>query len=140
MILGMPWLERHNPSVDWKTKTITLPDKDRGCSINRITQVINFMKTEEEESIVDIRSCLVEEHEDIVLALIDHEDPWIKTKVISNYLDAEEAMSEETAWVCVKQTHSQRLAQQAESRKKDTGKKAELPPKYSDPRNCCDVW
>ena len=33
MILGMPWLETTNPSIDWRTKTLTLPSSpDHSCS------------------------------------------------------------------------------------------------------------
>ena len=27
VVLGMPWLAKHNPSIDWEKKTVTLADE-----------------------------------------------------------------------------------------------------------------
>jgi hypothetical protein len=123
MILGMPWLESHNPRINWKRKTIELVDwnKERGRSLNQITQVINWIK--KERPIVDVSTCMVEE--DVATALVDHEHTWIRAKEMANYLedqDLEENWhavngNEETAWVRVKQSFSQQFAQQAEEKK-----------------------
>src|SRR5246500_2535098 len=73
-------------------------------------------------------TCL--EDEDFVLAVMGQEDSWIRAKLLANYYeDLFEGDAQEEAWVPVKQTHSQRFAQEAES-KKDTGKTIELPKEY----------
>src|SRR6201995_4671104 len=70
------------------------------------------------------------EDEDFVMAVMSQEDSWIQVKLLANhYEDLFEGHAQEEAWVRVKQTHSQRFAQEAES-KKDTGKTIELPKEY----------
>ena len=75
MILGMPWLESHNPKINWQKKTIQLIDwaKERGITLNQIMQIINWIREEEPE--VTIRRCLIEEEE--IPAFINHENMWL---------------------------------------------------------------
>src|ERR1700760_1863699 len=123
----MPWLETYNPKINWKTKTIKIdePMHRHNHPISTEEVVINRMKLKKDNT---QEACL--EDEDFVLAVMSQEDSWIRAKLLANYYeDLFEGYAQEEAWVCVKQTHSQKFAQEAES-KKDTGKTIELPKEY----------
>ena len=87
--------------------------------------VINRMKLKKD----NIQGTCLDD-EDFVMAVMSQEDSWIRAKLLANYYeDLFKGHAQEEAWVRVKQTHSQRFAQEAES-KKDTGKTIELPKEY----------
>src|SRR5580693_1969737 len=75
-------------------------------------------------------------------ALIDHEDTWARAKELANYMEEDsnskedervaiQGIEEDVTWVRLKQSTSQRFAQQAESKKDIGAKKTEIPPEYS---------
>src|SRR5246127_5537295 len=66
------------------------------------------------------------DHEERILASFDHEDTWLRIKMITDYLEG----IEDESWVRVKQTFSQKFSQAAEAKKK-TGEKAQLPQEYT---------
>jgi hypothetical protein len=45
----MPWLQDHNPNINWRQQTIGLINwnKEQGQTLSQITQVINPIKREE---------------------------------------------------------------------------------------------
>ena len=59
--------------------------------------------------------------------MCNHDDTWTKIKELTNYLEEDAEIG--TAWVRVKQSTSQKFAQQAEERKK-TVDKTRIPPEY----------
>ena len=40
MILGIPWLQKHNPMIDWKQKTITLQEEPKRWETKDTTEII----------------------------------------------------------------------------------------------------
>src|SRR6201995_1082233 len=123
----MPWLETYNPKINWKTKTIKLDDPmhRHNHPISAEEVVISRMKLEKDNI---QETCL--EDEDFVLAVMSQEDSWIRAKLLANYYeDLFEGNAQEEVWVRIKQTHSQRFAQEAES-KENTGKTIELLKEY----------
>jgi cell pole-organizing protein PopZ len=75
-------------------------------------------------------------------ALIDHEDTWARAKELANYMEEDSdskenkriafhEIEEDVTWVRLKQSTSQRFAQQAESKKDIGAKKMEIQLEYS---------
>ena len=65
----MPWLQDHNPNIDWI--------KEQGQTLNEITQVIDLIKNE--------GPLKMNNHDEITIALIDHEETWARAKELANY-------------------------------------------------------
>src|ERR1700759_2442507 len=125
IILGMPWLEQHNPKVDWEKKTVKMADENRGRSEFKINQLFSKMKNEKDDVVIN-RITYETDFEERILASFDHEDTWLRIKTITDYLEG----IEDESWVRVKQTFSQKFSQAAEAKKK-TGEKTQLPKEYA---------
>ena len=56
IILGLPWLRRHNPQIDWKRRTITLPAAagHSAIELRALPYVPNLETTKEESAQMDI--------------------------------------------------------------------------------------
>ena len=142
MILGIPWLQDNNPTINWKQGTIELVDwsRSRGRSLNAMTQYIQAIRASnelsQEESIQEWMT---------TAGFVDPEDIWVRAKLLAK-LDDERFMpgnletqqeDEKTpperdtsthglsedertpqrkkdVWVCAKQSASQRFTQEAE--------------------------
>jgi hypothetical protein len=135
MILGMPWLKDHNPEINWKRGTLKIVDwsREQGRSIHQITQAIRFIRREEQP--IEGAGLL---DESAAASFVDHENTWIRAKELANYLGQDSEFeservvkdgTEETTWVRVKQSNSQRFAQKATETKKDV--KLEVPPEFA---------
>jgi hypothetical protein len=139
--LGMPWLEDHNPQIDWKHCTVQLVNwsKERGHPLHQITQIIKMIQKEKEPSKIEDLKGLDEVN--IAAALIDSEESWIRVKEMANYLEerphlghAVDDGTEETAWVHVKESASQCFTHTAEAKqKKDL--KMEIPLEFMEYRS-----
>src|ERR1700759_4742757 len=125
IILGMPWLEQHNPKVDWEKKTVHMADENWGRLDFKIHRLFTKMKNEEDNVVIN-RITKKTDYEERILASFDHEDTWLRIKTIMDYLEG----IEDESWVRVKQTFSQKFSQAVEAKKK-TGKKAQLPKEYA---------
>ena len=137
----MPWLQQHNPNVDWRQRTIELINwsKEQGQSLNQITQVIDLIRKEEpllnDEG--GPQSQTIECH--VAAVFIDHDETWARAKELANYIEEDSYSGEnehavdlgidDTAWVRVKTSTSQRFTQQAESLNIGI-KKTVVPPEY----------
>ena len=138
--LGMPWLEDHNPQIDWKHCTVQLVNwsKERGHPLHQITQIIKMIQKEKEPSKIEDLKGLDEVN--IAAALIDSEESWIRVKEMANYLEerphlghAVDDGTEETAWVHVKESASQCFTHVTEAKGKHL--KMEIPPYLMDFRS-----
>ena len=141
LILGMPWLQDHNPNIDWRYRTIELIDwsQEQGRSLREITQVIETIRREEPWKVIDNTEVHLRR---MTAALIDHEDTWARAKELANYMEEDSnskedervaihGIEEDVTWVRLKQSTSQRFAQQGESKKNIGAKRMEIPPEYS---------
>ena len=123
MILGMPWLEAHNPLINWKKKTIEAFDWKSGRS-DQMESIIRYITSKGEISLEErsdgdsgVRERLNGDFkvlEDVALARQWFED--------SEYVEREEV------WIRVKLSASQQFAQAAGESKEKT----ELPERFQE--------
>jgi len=137
IILGFPWLNRHNLEINWQTgelnwrTTRKLLQNEIGNSFSRFkshdgnlrlfpmppekdeTPLLAFIEDEKDE----------EEHSNgLINPLIDEEDFVIRT--------IEETENESNIWINVKTTTSQLLHQTHDEKKKDVPLKDQIPEEY----------
>src|SRR6201995_5850184 len=121
----MPWLEQHNPKVNWEKKTVQMADENWGRSEFNINRLFTKMKNEKDNVVIN-RITKETDNEERILSSFDHEDTWLRIKIIMDYLEG----IEDESWVRIKQTFSQKFSQAAEAKKK-TGEKTQLPQEYT---------
>src|SRR5580698_5488998 len=94
LILGMPWLQDHNPNIDWRYRTIELIDwsQEQGRSLREITQVIETIKREEPWKVIDNTEVHLRR---MTAALIDHEETWARAKELANYMEEDSNSKED---------------------------------------------
>ena len=109
IILGMPWLEHHNPLIDWRRKTIAVP-ANPSRKIGAITREETDALTERDAAEMWIRGAQFVESDD-----------WLRILLI-------EAQDDADYWIRIKQSASQRFAQQNEEQKE----KVKLPEEYKE--------
>jgi len=137
IILGFPWLNKHNPEINWQTgelnwrTTWKLLRNEIGNSFSWFksrdenlrlfptppekdkTPLLAFIKDEKDE----------EEHSNgLIIPLIDEEDFVIRT--------IEEMENESNIWINAKTTTSQLLHQTHDEKKKDILLKEQIPDEY----------
>ena len=111
IILGMPWLESHNPLIDWCRKTIvvlTNPSQKIGAIT---TEVMVEEETLDEKDAAEMW---------VRGAQFVESDDWLRIQLIDAQDDAE-------YWIRIKQSTSQKFAQNEERKEKVI-----LPPEYAE--------
>ena len=145
IILGMPWLESHNPLIDWRRKTIVVPtnpsrvigvikedcgttgDKDLGQMVveptvgSVVAASVSLELAGQEPG--NKGSCERDAAELWIrrAQFVEEEDIWLREKLIA---------SQETdeCWIRVKKSAAQQFAQESEEQKD----KIVLPPEYAE--------
>jgi len=138
IILGFPWLNKHNPEINWQTRELNwrttqklLQNEIGNLFFSRFkshdenlrlfpmppkkdeTPLLAFIKDEKDE----------EEHSNgLINPLIDEEDFVIRT--------IEETENELNIWINAKTTTSQLLHQTHDEKKKDIPLKEQIPEEY----------
>jgi hypothetical protein len=110
IILGLPWLQRENPDIDWQLKTINWRDETHPRPSSKVT-----MEEEEDEPTISTRnptenSELLQSPDDLDNITISHAEL-------------------EELWINVKTSHSQTLAHEHDQ-KKDIPIKELVPEEY----------
>ena len=110
IILGLPWLQRENPLIDWKLKMMDWRDEPHLRPSFKMT-------LEEEEDEFTILTQNPTENSEILLSPDDLEDIFIQTREL------------EELWINLKTSHSQTLAHE-HSQKKDIPVEEIVPKEY----------
>jgi len=117
IILGLPWLQRENPDIDWQRKTIDWRDESHPWPSSKVT-----MEEEEDEPTISTRN------------------PMNNSELLQSPDDLEELSIQhgelEELWINVKTSHSQTLAHEHDQ-KKDIPIKQLVPEEY---HNWLDVF
>ena len=77
LILGLPWLEKHNPNIDWKEKTLEF----RNSQEDKLKVFIQSLAQEQEETM------LVEDADLVVRYLKSHRVPESMDQLTSPFED-----------------------------------------------------
>ena len=77
LILGLPWLEKHNPNIDWKEKTLEF----RNSQEDKLKAFIQSLAQEEEET------TLIEDTDLVVRYLKSHRGPKSMDQLTSPFED-----------------------------------------------------
>jgi transposase InsO family protein len=110
IILGIPWLQRENPDIDWQQKTINWRDEPHLQPLSKVT-----MEEEEDEPTISTRNPT--ENSELLLSPDDLDNITI------SHAELEEL------WINVKTSHSQTLAHEHDQ-KRDIPIKELVPEEY----------
>jgi hypothetical protein len=110
IILGLPWLQRENPDIDWQLKTINWRDEPHPRPPSKVT-----MEEEEDEPTISTQNPT--ENSELLLSPDDLDNITI------SHAELEEL------WINVKTSHSQTLAHEHDQ-KKDIPIKELVPKEY----------
>jgi len=112
IILGLPWLQRENPDIDWQQKTIDWRDESHPQPSSKIT-----MEEEEDEPTISTRNPMNNSE------LLQSPDDFDELSIQHGEL--------EELWINVKTSHSQTLAHEHDQ-KKDIPVEELVPKEYHD--------
>ena len=76
MILGLPWLEKHNPDIDWKEKT----PEFRNSQEDKLKAFIQSLAQEQEEE-----TMLIEDADLVLRYLMSHRGPEPTDQLSSSF-------------------------------------------------------
>jgi hypothetical protein len=123
LILGLPWLEKHNPIIDWKEKTLEFRDSDKDIIRTSIRSLC--LKIDDEEA-------MPEQDEEIVIRYIKSQmgpeladfERWLNGSIYENDQWIEEMMDP----INIRRFSP---AQQMEHKYHRTEEEVMLPPEYT---------
>jgi len=120
-ILGLPWLTKHNPDVNWQTGEIKWRDKYR--PIKRIKTAIEEVADDQEWMNRTVNRLETSEH---ILEDISESDESLTISYINGEL-TEEA---EDIWIGTKLTSSQAFAMKYEEKEQEKASEERIPEEY----------
>ena len=119
IILGLPWLRKHNPEIDWEKGMVTWRNQERSKNLVKQWRL-------KRESIRKAQQPSMEEEEDLELTKTHSSNPLLDTDtILLELLDTEDEV-----WINTKTNMATSLAAEANSKKPELTPKQLVPEEY----------
>jgi len=129
IILGLPWLVKHNPDINWQTGVIKWRTRDR--SIKRIKATINEEPDDQEWMNRTVNKLDTSEHElEETDDSANFHDNYSDDSLTISFINGELNKEAQDIWIGTKVTTSQTFAQKYEEKEPDQTLEERIPQEY----------